>query len=338
MNPPSLKHQRIILLALFLITLLAYFFSIFQTSSLQKNSEDQKVPGYFSDVYWAEQIKTLGPEASYNNLKKTITGWNYSTAHQTLHIFGFALYGSLGQEGMIYCDDFQNYGCFHGFVAGFVSEHKLQDLDQTISILCNLNQNFTKERCLHGIGHGLVDYLGRYNLNESFRYCQKIGSTTYIGCPQGVLMEYFYPIHNQAKNTGRDQFDSSNIFGPCGNLDKEFQKYCYTFIPVFYWPENIVLNAVQAENYCREAQDPMNRLYCLVGTGTRLSSYFNFDLDKARQLCNGMKESDNRAYCLAGVLLNGGSNRGEIKDLYAYCDLLEKDKVTCREVIKEVTH
>lgn len=332
------EFQLIFLLAGLIIFFITFVFLInippSKTDNRLLSKNEDLTLLYWSNDYWKGIIDEVGPAKAYENLKSTMAKWTYSKAHQTLHVFGVALYEKFGLEGMNYCDGYQSFGCFHGFVASYLSDKGLSALNETTKI-CPRNQPLAESTCLHGIGHGLVDYLGKSHLNEAFRYCQKIGSMTYRGCPQGVIMEYFIPIHRQAQME-YSEFDENKLFGPCSELDGEFQKYCYTFVPLFYWPNTVIADPAKAESYCQTINQQLQQNMCLVSIGIRLSSKHDFDLESAWTNCSQMKALKSQVYCSVGVQWNGGARKQDIQSAEKFCDKLGEETKNCQDIINDL--
>ncbi len=300
------SKPQIFLLFISIVSILVSLAVLFWATILQEQSHTDQ---FWEELYWEKAIDSEGGEKAYAQLRRLSATWAYLPTHQALHAFGFALYNKFGLEGATYCDDYQRFGCFHGVLAAYISSEGISSLDR-INSVCLLNNLSSENRCFHGIGHGLVDYLGRSNLNRSLIVCQKINSMAFLGCPHGALMEYFTPIKTASKNTPYEQFDENNLFGPCEKLSSEFQKYCYFFIPSFYWPYSVSSNPLKAEGYCLTINNTLFKHLCLAGIGTKASNSSNFDLVKSQNLCLQMKDVSSQIYCSAGVNWNKGSAEG----------------------------
>lgn len=137
------------------------------------NNDPNETNIYWDEKYWTRAIDDLGPEKSYKLLKEKLKGRAYLPIHQALHSFGFALYKKFGHQGIKYCDDYQRFGCYHGVLASYISDKGLSALDD-VETLCPKNQPSSENRCFHGIGHGLVDYLGKSSVNEALLNCKRL--------------------------------------------------------------------------------------------------------------------------------------------------------------------
>ncbi len=329
------KIEIFILAVLTICILLTFLYSFlgYKQNIQPHNLSNTNSQSYWSEQYWESVIDSSNPFDAYRLLKDISKEWAYLPTHQTLHAFGFALYKKYGIEGVNYCDDYQRFGCFHGVIASYVSNDGLSALDK-IDTLCPTNQPNIQNKCFHGIGHGLVDYLGKYHLNEALNYCKKIGSMTYLGCPQGAIMEYFAPINTGSAKVKRELFNSENPFGPCSELDPEFQKYCYYFVPSFYWPDSLTSNPVEAETYCQKISSPHNQQMCIINIGVRLANKSNFNLPDSRKSCLQMNNPKNQISCTAGVKWNSGSNKDNIIVAQKLCGIFgEKAETDCQKIV-----
>lgn len=332
------RKRLLLLLTSFLCFLAAFviFISILPVKisiPLVDQSRNQ-VSNYSNSDYWKKEIDDIGPEKAYELLKKGIAGLTYSRSHQTLHIFGVALYEKFGLDGIKYCDDYQSYGCFHGFMASYISDKGLSALNETAKV-CPGTYPLIENRCFHGIGHGLVDSLGKHHLNEAFSYCQKIGSMTYRGCPQGVVMEYFIPINQQSQEE-YERFDEKKLFGPCPEVNSQFQKYCYAFVPMFYWPVEVIDEPTKTEYYCQTLAQPLQQQMCLVSVGIKLAVRHNFNLELAWDNCAKMTSLKSQVYCSVGVQWNGGVRKQDLGNAEKFCSKLGEGAKSCLDVVNDL--
>src|SRR6185436_4304211 len=142
---------------------------------------------------YTQSIKDLGPAKAYEIFKQDVTKiTSPGSQHLLAHVMGTELYTELGLEGLSVCDDSFAFGCYHSFLGTAINQEGLGILN-TVDQICNEKKSDAKSGCQHGIGHGIIGYLGydQAQLLEALKYCEQL---TYFGplagCGSGVFMEY----------------------------------------------------------------------------------------------------------------------------------------------------
>lgn len=242
------------------------------------------------EKYLDEKIKEVGAEKTYILLQKAVADKSAGTQHLIAHVFGDVLYRNLGIKGMSVCDDKYLFGCYHGIFIEALNDYGLPILDK-LNIECLKNKD-TVNACQHGLGHGIINYLGPKKIVDSLKICSKIQKDNFTGCLQGVFMEYDYPSHiyeDKTELTLRKE-DKNNIFHPCPSLPNYYQKYCY--FAHTYWLIEVFNNDYQhLGNLCNSIVNEENKNYCLLGLGRQIAKKTNFDLDKILEICQKISPS-----------------------------------------------
>ena len=88
--------------------------------------------------------------------------------------FGDALYHTTSLKGIHICDSKFGFGCYHSFLEEAITDKGLSainDLDNECS------KQFSKGgSCQHGIGHGILSYLGDDKLSQALTLCTTLKS------------------------------------------------------------------------------------------------------------------------------------------------------------------
>src|SRR3989344_3237697 len=131
------------------------------------------------------------PVGAYAEFLKTANALPYSDAHSLAHIVGAILYDREGIAGLSNCTNDFAFGCYHGFAGGVIEKRGITGVGE-FTEACKRQEDVTD--CEHGIGHGLLAYLGSDELIDALELCPQVPSGTVGGCYNGVFMEYFLSI------------------------------------------------------------------------------------------------------------------------------------------------
>lgn len=240
------------------------------------------------EALWGTQIRELGGEEAYSLLKRAYASTSQADGHIEAHLFGSALYKTLGTEGVTVCDGDLDLGCYHEFI-GQAIVHEGLGVIQHIDHVCNALPYVDFLGCQHGIGHGLVGYFGYEGdeLIEALKICntlQRPDNTN--GCYSGALMEYNVRTMLYMDRVPPRELVNDNYFEPCDQIPAYAQESCY-FWHHEWW--KIVLQDDGLETYgfmgdlCDQVEEP-NRSTCFKGLG-QSTSKTNTDPTTAIALC-----------------------------------------------------
>lgn len=271
-------------------------------------------------AYWEGQIKRLGGNAAYQEFARSVATSTPQSQHAQAHIFGGALYQVEGLSGLATCDSQFSFGCFHESLGRAISSLGL-------SVVTQLNEECFKGAgnaplaCQHGIGHGIVAYIGYdlSSLKKSLAICKTLpGIHPVGGCYGGAYMEF--NMRTMLGSEGSPREDNSDLLSPCDRLDASDQPACYFWQPLWW---HIVFDRQgihdQLKNYTKIgalcADVPVDsRSRCFEGIGNNIP----VDIQAAtsveevgRNLCVAAAPViEDRVHCLsflAKSLLNGGA-------------------------------
>jgi len=287
--------------------------------ALLLNSKDIKNPNTSLSApnkisYWTKRIKKIGPQEAYAEFKIMNEKYISGQQHLQAHIFGEALYSSEGILGISTCDNSFSFGCYHSFFGSAVSDKGVEivkKLDQT----CLESYGPKGLGCPHGIGHGLIEYLGHddKNLIKGLAQCEKLSWKGKIfGCSSGAFMEYFFPaltspilsqegkVELSSLTTSIHQLDPLNSHAPCNQIPEQHKASCYYEI-VPWW--NIVYKGDMAklESLCSEIEENEYRKYCFISIGATFAYSGEKGLEKTISNCQSMKTIEREDLCRAGA-------------------------------------
>ncbi len=278
-------------------------------------------------AYWESQVKKLGPQKAYEEFARDVNGQDPGAQHAQAHYFGAALYAAAGVSGLATCDAQFNFGCFHEFLGRAISALGLGQVD-SLNQACHdaLGSNFLS--CQHGIGHGVLAYLGysRKNLDQALSLCKDLPyNDTIGGCYGGVFMEY--NLQTMLGTEARLRPVVADTLYPCDELAPAYQKACMYWQPQ-WWDQtmrgegqsDITAIFVELGKRCDMEKDSTLVQFCYEGIGNMTAPSGDFVGSKAAALCRvASSDAHRQLYCLAtaanSLSTGGGGEKGQGTDV-----------------------
>lgn len=215
-------------------------------------------------------IKRSGGAAAYVAFKETYASFPFEKSHNAAHLFGESLYDIEGIPSVAFCDTSFNFGCYHGFFATAVSAEGL-DVVPALDSACGDPHVRGASACQHGLGHGILEYLGHDNLVAALEACGRTNQPDPLaGCTGGVFMEYNVPLVTNTDGSfsiaARPFTEDEGPYGPCLMLTNE-----------------------------------RFRLSCVQELAQWWNQVFDGDFVKMSELCGALSSDELQAVCIAGV-------------------------------------
>lgn len=257
------------------------------------------------DTYWQSRIKTVGGQAAYTEFARAIQNDTTNKQHTMAHVFGSALYKTSGTRALGVCDARFSYGCFHQFLAKAIQEHGLREV-AVLNQGCQQAGVANPLSCQHGIGHGVVAYIGydRSSLDKALGICKDLPFIDPVGgCYSGAFMEY--NLHTMlGESADLRPVVEGNIFAPCDTLGESYQQACAFWQPQ-WWFQAIYQSDTSPEVYTKLGahcdameSDQSIRRSCYEGIGTIAPGSVENVPEKAAALCDATSTSPlYRLYC-----------------------------------------
>jgi hypothetical protein len=250
----------------------------------------------------AISLMQRGSEKTYEAFKQTYGKSSSDISHAAAHLFGEALYTHDGITGIRICDANFSFGCFHSFFGKAVR-------DNGISIVKELDAACVSEYgpqglgCVHGIGHGIGEYMGGKDIEKQLEICGELTwQGRFFGCKEGVFMEYNMPTEAGSDDvrTSVRSYDTNNPYGPCLAVDKRFQPAC--FLEITNWWETVLQNDFEKISaLCSDLHDIDNKEACYLGIGYSIGPKEGYDSDKTRAVCRSLGDTQSELLCRAGA-------------------------------------
>ena len=311
----SLSVQKKSLFLLFMISILIVFLIEASLLLLPKNAESLQ-KNYFtkpetsreelSNLYfqqggrlWGERIETIGAQGAYGEFKETYKSLKSTDQHRMAHVFGEILYMYAGIDGVSVCDEAFFFGCYHSFLGTALQYEGLVVLP-SLNELCNRDAESERD-CQHGIGHGVLTFLG-YRFPNLVQALERCFSLRFYPewCFGGVFMEYNF--QTMLADEGRVRvFQTDKPFYPCIELDQAFRPACYFSQPQ-WWLKVLKGSAKerfgQIGNLCKKLEKE-DQKYCFSGSGDIAGVLADYDVEKAISLCESLSTFDGSFFCRA---------------------------------------
>jgi hypothetical protein len=248
-----------------------------------------------------QDIRNHGAVRAYADLVKYEEGRPSTEQHAAGHMFGRVLYRTIGIEGVSTCDGSLLYGCVHEFIARAIVADGFDVLPRLASE-CKYPNRSTG--CYHGIGHGLIVYLGyaKENLAKALDECKSYQETEPTqGCFGGVFMEM------NLRTMSREaplEYSEKDTRGVCDDVAETFRRACIFWLPQ-WWRDSHLSDRARDDLYkelgrlCSvSVKNETERRSCFGGIGYIASPSVEFDAERSREVCRMVSTSSKeQEYC-----------------------------------------
>lgn len=275
---------------LILTSVVFFIFSVDMSNSMGNEGDLSE-----QSILWSEQIRSIGGEEAYKKLKDIYTDRTPQEGHTISHLFGDALYKYEGDKGLRVCDNNFAFGCYHGFLSAALTTKGLVVVTELNEACINKNGKF-ETGCRHGIGHGLLEYLGPEELEKALYICSSLQEVTSLGCTQGVFMEYNRPGLNAQFLGLRKLERPEDVYEPCVSVPEMFKKACF-YEQGQWWVDIFQRDYRKVGLLCKGLEVEEERRNCFFGVGISASERTSYDVKSTIINCNEMPEMEDRVDC-----------------------------------------
>lgn len=297
---------RIILYLSIIILLTSIIFLSILLKPLTNNTHQSMSHGVIANefviqrerYYWSDLIGKEGSAKAYQEFKEKYFQEYQFGIHYFAHVFGEALYLKEGENGVTTCDSTFAYGCFMGFMISAIKDEGI-DIVYSLNDVCVEENGSSETGCRHGIGHGMLQYLGNDQLEKTLNICSSLQEVSPLGCTQGVFMEYNRPsIMNPSKAflSVRKLENDTLLHEPCASLPKKYLVSCY--YEQSQWWVSVLNNDYQKIGLlCNNLSSELVKKSCFMGVGTVVSQMTRYNPKKTIAACNLMPTSLGNIAC-----------------------------------------
>lgn len=289
---PILSIEFCILI--FIISII-YVKSSSKEPSITPPSLSKKTNLFLEKAVWKQYMQQVGPKKAYADFIRIYKPSSPSLQHEMIHIIGGLIYEIAGIEGIGICDDTYVFGCYHGFLGNAIKQGGISKI-HALNSACSTATS--PGGCRHGLGHGLLAYLGTEELPKALEFCDTLTWQQPIGgCKGGVYMEYNF--NNISHTTEHVRPLNSQPYSPCSELPSVYQYSCFYWLPD--WWDNVYKgNYKEMGGLCQNLEEK-NRKICFQGVGGVAARSSAFDLQKTVAKCNTMPSHNTQALCKKGA-------------------------------------
>jgi len=281
-----------------------------------------------NQAYWSEQFATRDAKAVYDEFKRRNEAAPLERQHLAAHPVGELIYETLGIDGIAICDNSFGFGCFHGFFGRAVGEagaDRVAELDAA----CVAAYGPLGTGCQHGIGHGVLEYVGYDRVNDALALCGKTTeSVPLLGCASGVFMEYHTPLAGSSDGLVPTQRSVSEAmtYEPCTTVPDKYRPSCY--YQIGEWVASAAPEPEIIEAVCTGLSGS-DRENCYLGVGGIIGFHAGYDVDEAKKMCAAIAHAGDEVACSAGIswrMYAAPEHRSKAVLACAYDDAATKDR------------
>jgi hypothetical protein len=265
-------------------------------------------------AYWDARVREVGAAQARMELLSDAAVLPYGLQHAMGHILGESIYKANGLSQPLPCLDELGGGCLHGFLGRAIATEGLAAVVVKLPILCKESAEMP---CEHGLGHGIVGYLGYTldDLRQALAACKFVPNTSSLpqGCAGGAIMEYNL---RTLSDGGPRPVDTHDPFHPCDEISTPYLRACLFLQATWWYSEfaSLDINAASAAigNYCASSpfKDAESMRACFGGIGYILPLRLSYAPEPVARACAAVSDDpDARIDCwsFAGPQLPSGS-------------------------------
>jgi hypothetical protein len=263
-------------------------------------------------------------------MKASVLSKTHDEQHNAAHLFGESLYATNGVDGIRTCDTDFNFGCYHGFFTQAVSGEGLS-LVSALDAACQTSER--PSACQHGIGHGIMEYVGHSNLPRALEACSLTHQPDPIaGCTSGVFMDYNIRLiveGNTFSVSTRPLGDPELPFAPCTEVKDKFKKSCYHELPQ-WWYQVYAGNVKRIGELCERIENQTYRAICFSGVGNIVGSVANYETAHVKELC-ALMPTHAVSSCISNAAWSFSANIDSKDDARELCEnvISEEERDDC---------
>lgn len=312
------------------------FVSSFSQNSAESDSKPISVPEsdckqdfecYYN--YYTGLVEQYGVAPAFTELKKQAAEDPYVEAqcHQMAHVIGRAaasLYEDAA-EAYIYGDSFCWSGYYHGVMEGVLKQWGAENFSSKLGEVCqNIkgreNYSFDYFNCVHGLGHGIMDFTEN-KLFDSLAMCDNLtGSWEQNSCYGGAFMEN---VMTDNRNHFTEYLKKDDLLYPCTAVDYKYKGQCYLMQTSYVLKENGG-DFIGAFALCKRADTDFVDT-CYQSLGRDASSRNNYKVEGTRDTCLLGEAGKPQENCIVGAVKDIVSYFHSDKEANRFCSLFSPD-------------
>lgn len=251
---------------------------------------------------WTKRVDEIGIPAAYQEFIAENKNLAIPDQHLAMHVMGELIYEKAGLEGLALCDSSFSFGCYHSFFGRAIADRGM-DILKGLNAICLRSFGTDGTGCQHGLGHGILEYLGHQNLVKALEACEDMGQIyQLLGCTSGVFMEYNFPvlIGSDRVVLNTRALDQKNPYHPCPSVHQKYRPSCFFEIPA-WWDKTFMLDYPAMGKLCSRINGVKEQNVCFKGIGHTVAPSYQYDIKKTKEVCGKMPARSGILYCSAGA-------------------------------------
>lgn len=247
------------------------------------------------------RVQAVGFDAAYTEIEKKYPRGPL-VGHAADHYVGEYLFEKYGMKGLSYCRNRFVNGCVHEIINKMFAQKGISAQGEALAA-CNGLEAKKRGGCIHGLGHSLLEYMGRKDLADVLQRCLIIdGVINTHGCIAGAFMEYFFPsVYTLSENNFQVlPFDPDHPYDQCLELPPEFQSICVYGL-VEWWDVVFDHKDESILPLCKGLSDTILRKTCFGAIGSTIMFRMSYAVSPVLNICDQADGINERAWCRAGA-------------------------------------
>jgi len=315
-------HSKLLSIFFTLFIFFLGLFIFFYTQSIpyipKTPSEKENFKAATEKEKWKVYMQHMGPKKAYADFKHEYMHVVFTRQHIAMHAIGELLYETDGIDGLPVCDDTFAFGCYHGFFGAAINDRGMSDL-KMMDEACIKKFGLYGTGCQHGMGHGMMAYLGNDKLLEGLKGCDSLQRRTPLGgCNSGIFMEYNFHTIRHDENPKARKLDRSDPYFPCNTVPVAYQHACYYAQPE-WWNTVYGKNPQKIGELC-EPLEESNRTICYLGTGVIAGQTTYYSTTDTIRYCNSIAYENGRMLCKSGASWVYKISKQHLKQIHKICE------------------
>lgn len=223
--------------------------------------------------------------------------------HLLNHLSGDYLYKTEGLAGILNCKDYFLSSCHHGLILNAIAKEGTESLSKIMDI-CYERGNPVSVQCAHGIGHGLLAWLGYKKLPAALMQCEFLHtqdpSFPIFNCQDGIFMENLWAVHEDGKPSRDRWIREKERHYPCteARLKESWRDACWSNQPSVMY-QMFKGDLSQTAEGCEEAPEKYRDM-CFNGLARQIHPLTKGKVREVFSLCALLPEN-RRSACASTI-------------------------------------
>ena len=253
--------------------------------------------------YYQELLNRIGMIEAQEALYKSGLPFTGQT-HLLNHASGDFAYKKYGNKGILYCKEYFLASCFHAVILETIANEGVNTLEKTMES-CWEKDITVASQCAHGIGHGVLAWVGYKNLTEALKICDGLATKDsrfpLFNCHDGVFMENLWAVHNDGQPSPDRWIKHDDPYYPCNDpqIKEEWQAGCWANQASLMY-QMFEGDVKKVGEYCDVVENKSYRENCYNNLARQIHPLTESNIDKTLYYC-GLLPKEKNPECLLTI-------------------------------------